>query len=127
MKPERTGLRNLDIRNWHRRLGGWITAVDVDLAEYCYFCKRVLALLEIVRVKDVRHPPRKATTIMRKLANGVSARGYLVAYRSEGEEVLEVGLRRVVPTWGAWRVMSASEFGEWLTTLHLSCPCLREE
>jgi hypothetical protein len=63
---ERSGVRDLTFSRWHRyALGDHVTAIDVDLLEYCQRCRAPLCLIESAR--DVGQAD-KPTTVLAALS-----------------------------------------------------------
>lgn len=115
---ERYGTRDLTYSRWHRRNSterflGWerathLTYIDLDGIEYCWICREPLVLKELAQ--DVGQS-RKATTVMRKLAQKAGIPAILVFYATnEIGDIERFRVRTVSPRWGEERVMTPQEY-----------------
>ena len=84
---ERYGSRDLTYSAWHRTLDPSLHYIDLDAIEYCAQCKEPLALLELAQ--DVGQG-WKATTVLRKLARKARLPAYLVFWKKEGDEIVQL-------------------------------------
>lgn len=72
---ERTGVRDLTISAWHRRVfGPDASAFDLDLVGMCKSCSNHLYAMEVTRAAD------KSTTWTGKTALRLNVPGYLITY-----------------------------------------------
>lgn len=77
MRWEQTGRRSLIYSRWHRLyLGPDEAMIDVDAAEYCRRCSKVLALVETAR--DTGRP--KSATVLGQLARQAGVLALCVLY-----------------------------------------------
>lgn len=104
--------------DWHYTLPNRVTAIDLDLCEYCSKCSTPLALIELTMATGAP----KATTVTRILAEKSGVRAYLVRWCRDDITygVGNIWLQRIYPTEPehAPLLMSLKEFGDWLTELH---------
>ena len=91
-RGERDGTRDLTFSLWHRTLSDDCRAIDVDFAEYCNRCKRILAVIETARG---HHGSIKPTTVLKSLAEqaGVPAFLFLYDLDTQGEHGLHPTMR----------------------------------
>lgn len=116
---ERTGDRDLTFSKWHRTLSDDCTVIDVDFAEYCNRCKRVLAVIEIAHG---HHGTIKPTTILKSLAKQAGVAAYLFLYDTDpdGPHGLAPTMRvqRVYPETTSVKVLTVSEAGKLIERIH---------
>jgi hypothetical protein len=129
-RDERYGTRDLTFSRWHRyALPDRVTAIDLDMIEYCRRCRMPLCLIETAR--DVGQEA-KPTLVMERLATVANVVAVCILYTPSGEcccrsgsrdadchhGIEKVRFRRVHPidepfdTWQSW------ELAAWLTSLH---------
>lgn len=129
-RDERYGSRDLTFSRWHRyALADRVTAIDLDMIEYCQRCRMPLCLIETAR--DVGQPA-KATIVMSELAQAANVVAICVLYTPGNEcicrrnrkipgcehGITEVRFRRVYPIPEPFERQQAWELAAWLTLLH---------
>lgn len=129
-RDERYGQRDLTFSRWHRyALPDRVTAIDLDMIEYCQRCRMPLCLIETAR--DVGQES-KSTTVMRELAQAANVVAVCVLYTPSGEcrclrnrkapgchhGIEEIRFRRVYPIEEPFERQQAWELAAWLTLLH---------
>jgi len=117
---ERYGTRDLAYSAWHRILDPSLHYIDLDAIEYCAQCKEPLALFELAQ--DVGQG-WKATTVLRKLARKARLPAYLVFWKKEGDEIVQLRVREVWPCYGQENTMSPAEYEQWLLSLREQHDC----
>lgn len=129
-RDERYGTRDLTFSRWHRyALADRVTAIDLDMIEYCQRCRMPLCLIETAR--DIGQPG-KSTIVMAELARAANVIAICVLYTPAGEctcqrnrrtpgchhGIEEVRFRRVYPVDEPFEKQQAWELAAWLTLLH---------
>jgi hypothetical protein len=126
-REERTGERELAFSGWHRSLSDDCTVIDVDFAEYCNRCKRILAVIETAHG---HHGTVKPTTVLRSLARQAGVSAYLILYDCDpaGEHGLAATMRvqRVYPRPSVMKVLSIGEVGALIERIHSAHTCSHE-
>jgi hypothetical protein len=125
---ERFGTRDLTFSKWHRpeRHGGvlpeWCSAIDIDFCEYCAFCKKPLALIELAR--DVGQPS-KPTTVLENLSRLSGVPAYCILYTGQDPDVIVAArIRRVQPNPTAFEHVDEDELKARITRFHTRCDCI---
>lgn len=112
---ERTGTRDLTFSRWHRTLRPDLHWIDVDHVAYCARCKRILYIAEIC----FDNGQYKATTVTRKLANGLGVPGLLIRYRKDdADELKEFVITKIAPTFSAPVTVAPPALAEWFERQH---------
>lgn len=129
-RDERYGTRDLTFSRWHRyALSDRVTAIDLDLMEYCRRCRMPLCLIETAR--DVGQDA-KPTIVMERLAQASNVVAVCILYTPSGEcsctrsrmtrecrhGIEKVRFRRVHPVDEPFEEWHAWELAAWLTALH---------
>lgn len=130
-RDERYGNRDLTFSRWHRyALPDRVTAIDLDMVEYCQRCRMPLCLIETAR--DVGQD-RKNTIVMRELARSANVVAICILYTPDGNVcpctsrsrdaacthgISKVRFRRVYPIDETWQNWHAFELAAWLILLH---------
>lgn len=130
-RDERYGNRDLTFSRWHRyALPARVTAIDLDMIEYCQRCRMPLCLTETAR--DVGQDS-KNTLVMSRLAQTANVIAVCVLYTPDGTEcrctsnqrasdcshgIEKVRFRRVYPVDEPFEIWRAFELAAWLTRLH---------
>lgn len=85
---ERSGYRDLDFSQWHRRIPN-LKMIDLDFVQCCKICSTPLLACEITKNQN-----NKPTTILRKVASKMDIDGYLLRYstRQSGYDKHHSGL-----------------------------------
>lgn len=130
-RDERYGTRDLTFSRWHRyALPDRVTAIDLDMIEYCQRCRMSLCLIETAR--DVGQPG-KPTLVMAELARAANVIAVCILYTPDGTEctcqrqkkvpgcrhgIEKVRFRRVYPVAEPFENQHSWELAAWLTLLH---------
>lgn len=130
-RDERYGSRDLTFSTWHRyQLADRVTAIDLDLIEYCQRCRMPLCLIESAR--DVGQQG-KSTIVMRELAQSANVVAICLLYTPDGSictckrsrrivgcshGISSFRFRRVYPVDEPFDLWQPFEVAAWLTRLH---------
>jgi len=130
-RDERYGSRDLTFSTWHRyALADRVTAIDLDLIEYCQRCRMPLCLIESAR--DVGQAS-KPTAVLRELAQIANVVALCILYTPDGtictcksgrriigctHGVSAFRLRRIHPIDEPFETWQPFELAAWLTQLH---------
>ena len=130
-RDERYGTRDLTFSRWHRyALPDRVTAIDLDMIEYCQRCRMPLCLIETAR--DVGQPG-KSTIVMSELARAANVVAICVLYTPDGtvcrcerrsrdtqcsHGIGQVRFRRVYPLDEPFEIWQPFELAAWLTLCH---------
>jgi hypothetical protein len=128
---ERYETRDLTFSRWHRyALTDRVTAIDLDMIEYCRRCRMPLALIETAR--DIGQP-RKPAPVMREVARLLNVVAWTVLYTPTAEPcrcngrfridgcvhgIEAMRIQQVHPTDVPFEDWQPGEFGARLTLLH---------
>ena len=130
-RDERYGSRDLTFSRWHRyALPDRVTAIDLDMIEYCQRCRMPLCLIETAR--DVGQDS-KNTLVMSRLAQAANVVAICVLCTPDGTDcrcdrrrkspgcshgIEKVRFRRVYPIEESFEIWQAFELAAWLIRLH---------
>lgn len=135
---ERSGARDLLYSQWHRdssvkrflgaRRAAQLMVIDIDWCEWCYACKRPLALIETQRGDR----PSKPATVTSGLAQMAALPAFSVSYvpNEDGTDIERFHVRRLWPQATGDMHLSPAEYAEWLWSFRIEhepdCRVLRE-
>lgn len=129
-RDERFGTRDLTFSRWHRyALPDRVTAIDLDMIEYCQRCRMPLCLIETAR--DIGQDA-KSTLVMSRLAQTANVVAVCILYTPSGEcscrrdrkvpgcrhGIEKARFRRVYPVEEQFEEWHDWELAAWLTSLH---------
>lgn len=123
-EQERYGTRDQTFSRWHRypTLPRWCKAIDLDFLEFCAFCKRPLALIELAQ--DVGQET-KPTTVLQQLSQMSGVPAYCILYTGEEPDVIIAArIRRVEPNPTDFEEIDEDELKARITKFHTRCDCI---
>ena len=121
---ERTGVRNLSFSTWHRSLPQRCHVIDIDFCEYCWRCRRPLALIETA---TGHHDRPKPTTVLQRLAEMAGLPAWLILYDIDLTQPFDIGptlrVSRLRPDPAGPYERTLEQVGDLITRIHDGCAC----